>query len=282
MALPDTRTEGFYYVEMYRLASSMRADAPMKDEVGPWYLDDEWPGMWYDLNTELLFWPVWASNRLGLGQQLGRALRANARNGHLNANVRRRGGVYARDRRSMSIGAGSNQMLGDGDDANLLWTASDVWAQCQYEYDAGCFGALLLPLLRGGISTYEPLATWLLNGTRTARLHLPPTDLPAYPDNGWDCSYDIGTLTWALGVYLQLCRDYEGREGPFAGVPAAPAAAQGHADCDMVAEAQWLRDNLTPVHADTVTGIYAFAGKPFSKPNRHFDHLLAFVPLQVL
>jgi hypothetical protein len=74
----------------YKIASSSREDGPMKDEIGPWYVDTEWPGYWYDLNSELTYWPIGASNRLELGRNLGKQFKLNVDNGNLARNVVRR------------------------------------------------------------------------------------------------------------------------------------------------------------------------------------------------
>lgn len=190
----------------------MREKGPVRDEIGPWYVDTEWPSLWLDLNLELTYWPNGPSNRaLTIGKSLGENLRTNILNGHLADNFRRsdvalkhcfnasstqRVGQNVNDSDgvastappeyqcsdAMSIGASSNQMHTGGDLGNLMWVTNDVYQICDYEYNASCFLTLALPPMRGALGAYRHLLAYNLNGTPSSRLHLFPTDSPAgYP-----------------------------------------------------------------------------------------------------
>jgi hypothetical protein len=37
------------------------------DLFGPWFRTSQWPGIWWNLNIQLTYWPVYAGNRLALG-----------------------------------------------------------------------------------------------------------------------------------------------------------------------------------------------------------------------
>ena len=68
--MPDTQLESFYWIQMYKLASATRADRPAIDTLGPWYRSTPWPGIWWNLNIQLSYWPVYTANRLALGESL--------------------------------------------------------------------------------------------------------------------------------------------------------------------------------------------------------------------
>ncbi|HML45595.1 MAG TPA: hypothetical protein PKE04_02450, partial [Clostridia bacterium] len=53
VSLPDPTVEGFYHIQMYKLASATRADAPVLDNQGPWTGPTPWPGTWYNMNVQL-------------------------------------------------------------------------------------------------------------------------------------------------------------------------------------------------------------------------------------
>ena len=38
--------------------------------MGPWYARTPWPGVWWNLNVQLTYWPVYAANRLALGESM--------------------------------------------------------------------------------------------------------------------------------------------------------------------------------------------------------------------
>ena len=53
LSIPDTRVEGFYWIQMYKLASGTRADRSTLDLMGPWFRRTPWPHIWWNLNIEL-------------------------------------------------------------------------------------------------------------------------------------------------------------------------------------------------------------------------------------
>ncbi len=68
LSIPDSRLESFYWIQMYKLAAAWREDAPAIDLFGPWFRVSQWPGVWWNLNIQLTYWPVYAGNRLAIGR----------------------------------------------------------------------------------------------------------------------------------------------------------------------------------------------------------------------
>jgi alpha-L-fucosidase 2 len=272
------------------MGANMREGGPVRDEIGAFYVDSEWPTLWLDLNLELTYWPVAPSNRHEGGRTLGAGLAANVANGHLRANAQRGWPGLANASDAANIGAGSNQMAVPGDLGDLPWVVHDVWRQCTYEWNATCFTAHLLPPLRGAVGAYRHLLAYNLNGTPTPGvLHLFPTDDPAgYPaPPGWDASYDIAGVRWAFGAYLDVCDAAASGTGPFApGAAGAPPAGAPPPppppECDAVgiADARRIARDITPLSVDPVRGINVWGSRdgapvPFTLPFRHFSHTLA-------
>jgi hypothetical protein len=68
LSIPDPRMESFYWIQMYKLGSAWREDGPPIDLFGPWFRISQWPGIWWNLNIQLTYWPVYAGNRLDIGR----------------------------------------------------------------------------------------------------------------------------------------------------------------------------------------------------------------------
>ncbi len=68
LSVPDARVEAFYWIQIYKLATAWREDAPAIDLFGPWFRVSQWPGVWWNLNIQLTYWPVYAGNRLAIGR----------------------------------------------------------------------------------------------------------------------------------------------------------------------------------------------------------------------
>lgn len=77
VSIPDTRLESFYWIQQYKLASATRKDKHVLDLMGPWYHSTPWPALWWNLNVQLTYSPLYASNRLHLGEPLLNTLDAN-------------------------------------------------------------------------------------------------------------------------------------------------------------------------------------------------------------
>lgn len=70
VSLPDKKKENFYWAQMYKLASATRIGGGLLDNSGPWQVLTPWPNAWWNLNVQLSYWSVYASNRLELGMPL--------------------------------------------------------------------------------------------------------------------------------------------------------------------------------------------------------------------
>ncbi|NWJ50667.1 MAG: hypothetical protein HXX14_07375 [Bacteroidetes bacterium] len=70
LSIPDGRLESFYWIQLYKLATCSRVDGPAIDLFGPFFRTSQWPGLWWNLNIELTYWPIYASNHLALGENL--------------------------------------------------------------------------------------------------------------------------------------------------------------------------------------------------------------------
>ncbi|HQR92007.1 MAG: hypothetical protein B7Y69_11025 [Sphingobacteriia bacterium 35-40-8] len=68
LSIPDAKMESFYWIQLYKMATCSRPDVPAVDLFGPYFRTSTWPFHWWNLNIQLTYWPVYASNHLELGQ----------------------------------------------------------------------------------------------------------------------------------------------------------------------------------------------------------------------
>ena len=81
ISIPDTRLEGFYHIQLYKLASATRPDAPVMDLCGPWLKKDTgWPATWWNLNVQVAYWMHLTANQLHLGESLINTIDRNVDN----------------------------------------------------------------------------------------------------------------------------------------------------------------------------------------------------------
>ncbi len=68
LSIPDAKMESFYWIQLYKMATCSRPDGPAVDLFGPYFRTSTWPYHWWNLNIQLTYWPVYASNHLELGE----------------------------------------------------------------------------------------------------------------------------------------------------------------------------------------------------------------------
>lgn len=259
ISIPDTRMESFYWIQMYKMAAGTRPDRPALDLMGPWFRRTPWPMIWWNLNIQLTYWPVYAANRLELGESLINMLDAGTSNLVNNVPAEWRedsaavGRVSSYDCRG---GVGGK----DGEErGNLTWTLHNYWLHYRYSGDEMMLKNRLVPLLKRAIGYY----LHLLKPGPDGRLHLPISLSPEYSAKAPDTNYDLSLLRWGLQTLL-ACNERLGLNDPLA--------------------PKWREtfEKLVPYPVDSATGYMIGAGQPLAESHRHFSHLLMIYPLHMV
>ncbi|TXK84283.1 glycosyl hydrolase family 95 catalytic domain-containing protein [Paenibacillus sp. N3.4] len=258
VSIPDGRLQSFYWIQMYKLASATRADQLLIDNQGPWLTSTPWPGVWFNMNVQMSYSPVYTANRLDIGASLVRTLEENKEN--LINNV-------PEPFRHDSAGLGrscSYDLRAEVDDeiGNLNWICHNVWRQYRYSMDDEMLKTILFPLLRRSVNYY----LHILEEGDDGWLHLPPTISPEYGSfmrtKVRDCHYDLALLRWGCETLLEIC-DRLTEEDPL--------------------RVKWkeVLEKLTPLPVDE-TGFMIGQDTPLAYGHRHFSHLLAIFPLHLI
>jgi hypothetical protein len=267
VSLPDQRMQSFYLIQLYKIASAARKDAPPMATCGPWLEPTPWPATWWNLNVQLEYWLIHGSNHLEL-DAVTRSLDGFRQNLFDQVDARFRADSAGIPRTTdmtllNSAGTGTSGFpVGvPGQDAptpevgNLTWALHNVWLSYRHSMDVGILRDVVFPLLRRAINYY----LHFLSPGADGRLHLPFTFSPEYGVNAPDCNYDLALIRWGCRTLLDSAR--------LLGIddPLAP---------------RWREVLATladyPVDAN---GFMIGAGVPFAKSHRHYSHLLMVYPL---
>ncbi len=267
ISLPDTRLEGHYWIQNYKLASLTRPGGPPIDVYG-YGLPDQyagWPNIWWNMNVQENYYGCFTANHLELGESLSGSLEKYADNLSQNVPIPEWRGDSA------WIGRASDQQLrtevkfnpdGTPDWAemelsDLSWAMSLYYRQCRYAADDERLKTKFLPLLEKCVNFYRHL---LVKGP-DGKLHTPKATSPEIGSDS-DLNYDLGALRWDLatliGEYTRL-----GMDPP------------------QMDEWKQLQQDLVdfPVGPN---GLKIGANMELLHSHRHYSHLLAFYPLYVL
>ncbi len=262
LSFPDARLEQYYWLQIYKLGSAMRADGPILDLAGPWFRNTPWPRIWWNLNIQLTYSPLFTANRLDLAESLFRNLDRNTQALINNVPERLRGEAAAIGRssgpdlvRQVDLAtATSDAGLEAGD---LTWTLFYYWEYYRYQMDDGILRDRVYPLLRRAVGNY---LAYVYKGD-DGRWHLTKTHSPEYGSYP-DTNYDLALLRWGLQTLIA-------------------SAGQLHINDPLLARWRDVLTNLTPPPADS-TGLHVGRGEPWRKSHRHYSHLLGIYPLGLI
>jgi len=224
------------------------------DLYGPWLHTTPWPYACWNMNEQVVYFPVYTANRLGLGESLCRMLDDNTQNLILNVPPE-----YQNDCAAIGTATGHDCRSDVGAEVgNLSWALHNYWRQCRWAGDDARLRDKLYPLLKRAMTYY----TRQLTKDDDGRLHLPPMSSPEYGVTTPDCNYDLSLLRWGLGVLIGTAEKWHLAE-----------PQMGH----------WreVLATLTPYPTDS-TGLMIGRGVPLAHAHRHFSHLLMIFPLRTM
>ena len=258
VSLPDGRLESFYWIQMYKLASATRADRPLIDDQGPWLQPTPWPYATWNLNVQLSYWPVYAANRLALGESLVRQLWKQRATLAQNIAPAYRKNTYGIGR-ATGTSLRADVDVPDGKNApeigDLTWACHNVYLHYRHAMRPALLRDTLYPLLRGSINYYLQLLT----PDATGQLHLPRTTSPEYEQTSQDMNYDLALLRWGCQTLLTTNEQLQLRD-------------------TLAGKWQAVLTHLVPYPIDS-TGFMVGKDLPLSRSHRHYSHLLMAYPL---
>jgi alpha-L-fucosidase 2 len=265
ISVPDPKLESFYWIQIYKLGAASRPDRVPVDLLGPWYRDTGWPRIWWNLNIQTLYLPVYAANQLMLGESFIRLI-----DGKRDNFVRNAKDIWGlEDAATVSHTTCYEGLRGDGSSApdhyinpgDFTWALHNYYLHYRHSMDHSMITDhekhAFYPLLKGSVNLYLNL----LKEGEDGKLHLPVLHSPEYGADE-DNNYNLSLLRWALQTLIGLNERYGLND------PLLPKWSETLA-------------NLTPYPVDE-NGFRIGSGVSYTKSHRHWSHLLMVHPLQIM
>lgn len=263
LSVPDASLEGFYWIQMYKLHSATRPDRVIMDNQGPWLQETPWPAIWWNLNVQLAYSPVFAANHAELFESVSNALKKYRDN--LICNVLPK---YRED--SAALGTSSDYELNShvmipGVDrsglleiGNLTWILHSCWQYYRVTMDKTYLSEFFFPLLKRSVSH-----TMHFLFEQDGILHLMPTASPEYGIIAEDTNYELSLLRWGLKTLLLI---------------------NGELLLNDQQASRWyeILDKLSPYPVTEATGFLIAKDTPYIRSHRHYSHLLMAYPLYLV
>jgi len=178
LSIPDAQLESFYWIQLYKMATASRPGGPAVDLFGPYFKTSPWPGMWWNLNIQLTYYPVYTSNHLELGLNMLDIVDDN-----FNALLEK------------------HRAKGLGD---LSWTLHNYWKQLAYAGDEVGIQTKWLPKAAKMLALYEGK----LHKNDAGIYELDPMPSPEYGYKGGalypNANYNLAILRWLLNSVIPL------------------------------------------------------------------------------
>jgi alpha-L-fucosidase 2 len=265
VSVPDPKLESFYWIQFYKLACASRPHLKPVDLLGPWFRSTGWPRIWWNLNIETLYLPVYTGNRLELGESFTNFIDAKRANFYRNAKD-----IWGFDGCATVPHTTCYEGLrGDGSRApdkyinpgDFTWALHNYYLQYRYSMDHSMVTDqskhAFYPLLRDSINLYLNI----LKKGDDGKLHLPKLHSPEYGADS-DNNYNLSLLRWGCQTLIKLNKRYNLKD------PLIPTWTKT------------LKD-LTPYPVDE-NGLRVGANLSFTKSHRHWSHILMVHPLHIM
>jgi hypothetical protein len=260
VSFSDPYWESFYWIQMYKLASTTRSDGMLIDNQGPWLQTTPWPGAWWNLNVQLSYWPTYASGRHHLSQSLERTLYD-----HVETLIHNVPEAYRDDSAGMPRATGQ-YCAGPVSAPNgenmpeiglLLWACHNSWLHYRHTMNDRALRDQLFPLLKRAVNFHLHFVEEGGDG----KWHLPKTYSPEY-GGGPDCNFDLALLRWGCEALIQ-------------------ASKRLKIDDPLMPRWKAVLENLTDYPVDE-RGYMIARGVPFVKGHRHYSQMLMLYPLYLV
>ena len=264
VSLPDEYWDAFYWAQIYKIGAGMRENGPVLDLQGPWtgLPKNAWPGIWWNLNVQLTYWPCYTGNRLSAAKSLSQNLKKNR--SALIGNVKKE---YQKDSAGLPRCSGHDfdQPTGipeggpefKSEIGCLLWVCHNLFLEYQMQMDDTFLKEEVYPLLVRAVNYHRHF----LKKEADGKWHLPSTHSPEY-GNAADCNYDLALLRWGTETLLWIHERLTLKD------PLAPTW-------------QDILDNLTDFPTNE-NGYMVGKNTPFSRSHRHYSHLFMCYPLHIV
>jgi alpha-L-fucosidase 2 len=250
----DHYWQKFWWLQMYKFGcASSQNSAFLMDTQGPWIWETAWAGVWWNLNVQLSYFPMFSGNRLDAGKSLVNGLDRLYQSGALAQNAGGKG-IYIGRSSTYEGKATWGDELG-----NLPWILHCYWKYWKYSGNDD-IGRALFPMLKDNM---EYLAT-KLEKQSDGKYHLKNSRSPEYSDAELfpDANYGLMSIDWVLKTLLEM---------------------DTYLGFNDTKRAVWqeLHDNLVffPTGSD---GFMVGSNQGFDKGHRHYSHLLAIYPYHTI
>lgn len=202
VSIPHPQMESLYWGLQYKLASMMRKGAPLCDLMGPWYKQTAWPGVWFNLNTQMLFSSLHISNQQELVSTMSDYIHDNEQNlinsvpEEFRYNAAGLPRCSGRDQIDPAFEYPNSEYP---ERSNLIYLMYYLWEHYRMTMDDNYLGKQYYPLLKRAVN----FLLNVLEEDAEGKIHTPKAHSPE-AINDSDTNYDLSSLRWGCETLLEI------------------------------------------------------------------------------
>jgi hypothetical protein len=259
ISIPDKQIESNYWIEIYKIRAATRKGEYPIDLLGPWFRSTPWPRIWCNLNVQITYPITYQSDKKNIAATLFDCMDKNTKH-FINAIPEK----FRYD--SASVGRGWSPEDGTffwGEYGNFLWMLFNYKEFLDFYPDEKREQEKFYPLLKRGLN----FIIHNLVKDEQGIYHFPPDFSPEYKlkdsDNRKfiDVNYNIAYTLWGLNNAILLAQKYK--------------------DIDALEKYSEIKKHLVSFQLDEY-GYMVAKDIPMDISHRHFSHLAAFYPTELL
>jgi alpha-L-fucosidase 2 len=267
--IPDSLLQKQYYLEMYKFGAAARADAPPIALQSVWTADHgklpPWKGDFHhDLNTQLSYWPAYAGNQLELEEgflnwlwKYRPAFKKYTKE-YFGVNGMNVPGVTTLEGEPM--GGWIQYSFGQ---TVAAWLSHHFYLHWQFTLDRDFLKERAYPWLKE-VSVFLDEVSVIENGKRKLKISSSP-EIFNNSKEAWfaeTTNFDLALIRWNLEKSAELAKEL---------------GLNDEAERWTKILSEWPE-----LAVDEETGFMFAPGFPYHESHRHFSHLMAFHPLNLV
>lgn len=245
ISIPDKQMESFYWIQIYKMATCSRSDAPPMDNFGTFYKRSQWLGLWTNLNVQLAYWLPNSTNHLEMGYNLEKYL-----DDHLLDFVHNNGGY---------VNVGDKSVLRCKILSDYTWLLHNLYLHYRFNGDNKSIYNKIIPWSREILSVYK-------NHFKEEDGIINIIDMVSPEYKGFtlykNANYNLMLLNWMLQTMIEY-------------------SVYGEVANDELTEWKRILSKLSPFPVNEY-GYMISSDQSFDMSHRHYSHLLGLYPLYIL
>ncbi|MFZ4454599.1 MAG: carbohydrate-binding protein [Bacteroidales bacterium] len=249
----DAAWEKYWWLQIYKFAcASSETSSFIIDTQGPWIYKSKWAAIWWNLNVQLSYTPMYSANKLGVGKSFINGMDRLYKSGALATNANGVGIDIGRMSTYDGLGSWGDEY------GNMPWLLHCYWKYWKYSAN-DTIGKALYPMLKDNAKFLMANLEKQTDG----KYHVLASRSPEYTDDlHKDANYALMGLKWELQTLLEMDTKF-GMNDPM--------------------RSTWL-DRLTNLvsYPTDINGLRVNIDQGFDIGHRHYSHLLSIYPYHTL